>query len=127
MSDLERMLNEWRDQVHGTDSYERVNQFANQHTATLIHEIWVPRVCWFQPPKWKIFRWAYKITRKEFHGVYPASCSIGGGYAESSIHVDENGRVSQIGIQINRQEFPKDLEGQLDVLTKAFSEKKEDT
>lgn len=32
--------------------------------------IWIPKWNWFQPPRWKIFKWAYHIYIGEFYNLF---------------------------------------------------------
>lgn len=38
---------------------------------TVVHERWKPKVRWFHPPRWKIFRWAYDIETHVYTNCYP--------------------------------------------------------
>lgn len=42
-----------------------------------IHEVWTPKVKWFRPPTWKVFRWAYHIEKTLYTNCYPISMSEG--------------------------------------------------
>lgn len=41
----------------------------------ILHEVWSPKIKWFKPPMWKIFRWAYNIKKTLYTGCYPVSIS----------------------------------------------------
>lgn len=41
-----------------------------------IHEVWTPRLSWFRPPAWKIFRWAYKIETQKVVDKCPRPLEI---------------------------------------------------
>lgn len=76
MSDLEKMLEDWRKEVH--DPGMDINPDGTPAEGfNMIHEVWSPRWKCFQPPMWKIFRWAYKIKRTLYTGCYPAGMTNG--------------------------------------------------
>ena len=67
--DIRDVLNDWIRWIEDGDPNKN-------HTVEIIHESWSPKWKWFQPPMWKVFRWAYSIDRTILKNCYPASCDI---------------------------------------------------
>lgn len=70
MSNIDEMLQTWKDGIK-----EEGNEEEN-YKSNLLHEEWAPKWKRFQPPMWKMFRWAYNIKRTLFTGVYPVSIPV---------------------------------------------------
>lgn len=106
MTEMEAMLDQWRKTVHGA-SMTGEDPSGNDYKSNLLHEVWSPRWKWFQPPMWKIFRWAYRIKRTLYTGVYPVA--IGGDFSMRSdmagcLKVNQTAKgdnVTMVGVQFN--------------------------
>ena len=55
MSTVEDTYKQWREDI------ERIGDDEDGLDVTYV--ILTPRIKWFKPPLWKIFRWAYKIDK----------------------------------------------------------------
>ena len=45
-------------------------------TNNIFIDEWTPKVKWFRPPLWKIFRWAYNHKYTKISNAYPSSINI---------------------------------------------------
>lgn len=73
MSDVSKVYDEWKKYVEGYPN--------KKDSMNILHEVWSPKVKWFRPPMWKMFRWAYSIDKTLLMNCVPVSCNIP--------HVDE--------------------------------------
>lgn len=78
MSELEKVSKDWKDAVTAEDN--------NNNAMNLKYEEWVPIWKGFQPPMWKIFRWAYKIKTTFFTNAYPVSIGSSNEILEFGCH-----------------------------------------
>lgn len=71
-SAMERMLKQWRDAV-------AMEEMRNPEPKlfTVEHVVWSPKVKWFRPPMWRIFRWAYNIEVKTYKNCYLSGIESG--------------------------------------------------
>ena len=62
MTSVEEMLNEWKKGLSiETENDEEISH--NENGFDMLYMSLTPRIKWFKPPLWKIFRWAYKIDK----------------------------------------------------------------
>jgi hypothetical protein len=66
---IKEMYQEWINKLPPEQPSE------NPHSLDFIYEVWSPKWKRFQPPRWKIFNWAYNINRKLLTNCHPISIS----------------------------------------------------
>lgn len=64
----------------------------------ILYQQWVPRVKWFRPPMWKIFRWAYRIKKIMCTDCYPVSWS-------SSLDLKDDDLNGSVEIEFSAKTF----------------------
>lgn len=67
-----RMVDTWKSQLQTSSGC-----MGDYQGFGFIHEVWTPKVKWFRPPTWKVFRWAYHIEKTLYTNCYPISMSEG--------------------------------------------------
>ena len=92
---IEDVMKGWRDGL-GADPSQKPDM--SKYVSDMLLEEWSPVWKKFQPPMWRIFRWAYHIKKRLYTNVYPVKISSPCDYtpdAEISISFNGNKCVSE--------------------------------
>ena len=105
---IREMIDEWVKKVN-RNSPEQLK--GNRYVSDFLVEEWTPRVSWFTPPMWKIFRWAYSIRKRLFTNVHPVGINIA---------CEEIKPVDKITIEFNTKPYQSEA---IDEVAKEFKRK----
>lgn len=74
MGQIEDMYKSWINEVESDPQDITTDIFIDE---------WTPKVKWFRPPLWKIFRWAYKHRYLKLCNCYPVSINTSSNITET--------------------------------------------
>lgn len=64
---MKEMFDEWYNYVNSQEEEKEV------YSSDVYIVTWIPKIKWFRPPMWKIFKWAYRIEITKYTNVFPAA------------------------------------------------------